>query len=207
MMACNGLQAQKNTGDTLEFGKVARGDWGIQFGYGLTLHHKINQTIINDQPVLMTVLSAHYKNYYLEGEGFMLRPQPQGDLLFNNILLDGRTTGFQSLNLNFTAGHHFYLDKKWSIDAGAGVNITQFRVTKPVFINTTLKSKMIAGAVLGLGIHKHIFLNRFRYLVSSLRFDFYSTNYSRISPDLKAGAFNLNLGVAYKGWGLKRVER
>jgi hypothetical protein len=206
-MVCTGLYAQKNTRDTLEFGKAVRGDWGVQLGYGLILHHKLNQTIIKDRPVLMAVLSAHYKNYYLEGEWFMLRSQPQDDFLFNNILLNGRATGFQSLNLNFTAGHHFHFNEKWSVDAGAGVNVTQFRVTKPVFINTTLKSEIITGAVLGLGIHKHVPLKRFRYLVSSLRFDFYTTDYSRISPDLKAGSLNINLGIAYKGWGMKQIEK
>ena len=87
------------------------------------------------------------------------------------------------------------------------MNVTQFRVTKPVFINTTLKSEIITGAVLGLGIHKHVPLKRFRYLVSSLRFDFYTTDYSRISPDLKAGSLNINLGIAYKGWGMKQIEK
>lgn len=198
--------SQKLSKDTLSFGKVVHSSWGIQFSAGSTLHQKLNQEIVNNRIASTIGLTLNWKNLNLSCDGFFLNFNPTREILFNNIPLDSRTSGFKSFNLNTALDYNYNFHRNWGTTLRLGINITELRVTKPVFINTTLKSDVISGAIIGLGVNRYTRLKRFNYLVSGLRVDYYSTNYSRLSPNLSRSSLNYSLFLAYKAWFIRIIE-
>lgn len=192
--------------DTLHFSRAVRGATAVRPYWLPLLHHRPGQDVIATVATLGVGLAFHWRGVYLSSEGAITGFQPRRGLLFRGIPLDEKTTGFHSLDLNLVAGYEHRIGKRFVMDFRIGANNTRMWVTRPVFINTTLKSEAVTGLLLGVGATRYVRLRGFIYTGLGARVDYCSTDHTRISPDLGRSSLVYSLVFSYKFWSVRFLD-
>ena len=113
---------------------------------------------------------------------------------------------FNSFNLNVALGYSYDFHKNWSTDIKVGFNTTNFEILNSKETNLVYESDYIMGTQIGLGLDRYIKLKRFNYIVLGLGIDYYTTDYSKISYNMKPSSLNYTLTIWYKGFFKRMVN-
>jgi len=185
--------------------KVTKSPWALKFGLGGLYHQMPNQTVIKDQMAYKGCIALFYNHVFLKSEIFSIDFKPQKLIFFDDYLFD-ENCQFTSINLNTELGYSLDFNYKWGADFKLGANITDFDLVSSDDFRGSYTSDMIAGAVLGLTLNRHIKLRELKYLVIGLNIDYYTTNYRSVSRDLKRSSLNYSFDITYKFWYSKRIK-
>lgn len=199
------LFSQKIDNDTLFSKNIIKSPWAIKIEYGGLLHQELNQDFIDKKVVQNIGLSVYHNNFYFTYDLFYVNFNPKTNMTFDNIIFNS-TAELSSFNLNIAIGYNFNFYKNWSSDLKLGINTVQFETKNTNVNNQSYKSDYIAGIDLGIGLEQYLKLKRYNYLTFRLGVDYFTTDYSKVSPDLNKSSINYSLKIGYKGWFRKIIN-
>ncbi len=199
------LYSQKIDNDTLSGKRLVKSPWAIKIESGAILHQMFNSDFIDNKITQITDLTVFYKNFYFTYGAFIYEFKPNKDMVFDNVTVNNQNE-FSSFNLNMALGYSYDFHKNWSTDIKFGFNSTNFEISNSKETNLIYESDIIMGAQVGLGIDRYIKLKRFNFIVIGLGIDYYTTDYSKISSNMKPSSLNYTLTIGYKGFFRKMID-
>ena len=199
------LYSQKNDNDTLSGKRLVKSPWAIKIESGALKHQMFNPDYIDNKTIQITDFTVFYKNFYLTYGAFIYEFKPNKIMVFDNTTVNTQHE-FSSFNLNMALGYSYDFHKNWSTDIKIGFNITDFEILNSKETNLIYESDIITGAMIGLGVDRYFKLKRFNYIVIGLGIDYYKTDYSKISSEMKPTSLNYSLTIGYKGFFKKIID-
>jgi hypothetical protein len=199
------INAQKHTSnDTLTCKKVVPGRWAIEFDLG-ACSNQIFKPSYNINPIATTFnYKLFYRNFFLYVGTNISTFTPSKDLKFTNTIITNQNEISLS-NMNMAIGYMYNFNKKWSADFKLGINSGNV----DVLYNNQLKSyspELVIGNTYGITINRFFKLKGYNYIVLSVGADYYTTDYSKISPDMNNQSVNYFLTIGYKGFNKKIMD-
>jgi hypothetical protein len=199
------LYSQKMENDTLIGKRFVKSPWAIKIESGAILHQMFNPGFIDNKATQISDLTVFYRNFYFTYGAFIYDFTPNKVMVFDDVTVNTQHE-FSSLNLNVALGYSYDFHKNWSTDIKIGFNSTSFEISNSNETNLIYESDLIMGAQIGLGLDRYIKLKRYNYIVIGLGLDYYTTDYSKISPHMKPSSLNYSLTIGYKGFFQKMID-
>lgn len=199
------LYSQKTKNDTLLVKGFVKSPWAIKMESGALLHQMFNPYFIDNKVTQITDLTLFYKNFYFTYGAFSYEFKANKNMIFDNVSVNTQNE-FSSFNLNMALGYSYDFHKNWSADIKLGFNTTNFEISNSNVTNLIYESDIIMGSQFGLGLDRYIKLKRFNFIVIGLGIDYYTTDYSKVSPNMKPSSLNYSLTIGYKGFFKKMIE-
>lgn len=197
--------AQKIDNDTLVGNRFIKSPWSIKIESGALLHQMFNPDFIDNKATQITDITVFYKNLFFTYGAFIYDFKPNKVMVFDDVTVNTHDE-FSSFNLNMALGYSYNFHKNWSTDIKIGFNSTNFEISNSKETNLVYESDIIMGSQIGLGLDRYIHLKRFNYIVIGLGIDYYTTDYTKISPDMKPSSLNYSLTIGYKGFFRKMID-
>lgn len=199
------LYSQKTENDTLPCKRSIKSPWAIKIESGALLHQMFNPDFIDNKVTQTTDLTVFYKNCFFTYGAFNHEFSPKKNMTFGNVNVDNQVQ-FTSFNLNMAVGYIYDFHKNWSTDIKFGFNSTNFEISNADKVNLIYKSEILMGAQIGVGLNRYIKLKRFNYIVIGCKIDYYTTDYSKASSNLKGSSLNYSLTIGYKVFFKKQID-
>jgi hypothetical protein len=200
------LQSQQLDNDTLPCSYIVKSPWAVKATTGVVFHQMSNQNFVDNKFAQRADLDIFYKNYFLSYGAFMYLFNPNREMIFGNYRV-GPEAELLSINLIMAIGYNYAFQKNWSAGFRFGFNATRFEIVNAEKINLYYSSKVIAGALLGIQLERYFKLKGFNYIVLSALTDYYTTDYSKASRDLKSSALNYSFTIGYKKYFKKIIDK
>lgn len=195
---------QSINNDTLTCKSTVKSPWGMKFEVGGLFHVMPQQNIVNNKFVLVGSFSVFYKKLFFRNEVYTFTFSSNDFMEIDGYVFSTEAE-FISINLNSEIGYSFYLGNNWSSDIRLGANFTNFDLSNSEELGS-FSSDFVTGAIFGITLNRYFEFHRFKYLILGINIDYYSTNYSAISPDLNKSSLNFSLTAAYKLWFHKSMD-
>lgn len=199
------LQSQKIDNDTIPEKRAVKSHWAIKLETGVLLHQMFNPDFVANNAGQTVETTVFYKNFFFSYSAFMLEFMPITYMTVDNILVS-KQDKFNSFNINMAVGYSYDFHRNWSADMRLGFNSTNFEITNNIFPNLVYETDFITGAQLGLGIDRYIHIRRFNFIAIGFGIDYYTTDYSELSPKLKPSSLNYSLTIGYKGFFRRMID-
>ncbi len=141
--------------------------------------------------------------------GFRFKPwsiDPKKEINFNGQILP-TTARLNNIRLDYYVGYSFDFEKRISLEPYLGYNRTSFLVINEDEINQEFSFNKTGGLIIGTTLNKYFKIKGYEYISVFATFGYGFVDYETVHPDLDNGYFEWNLGVAYKGFGIKRFNK
>jgi hypothetical protein len=198
------LHSQDNENEVY-YGKFIRSPWALRLDVGPLMHQMFNPEFISGNVSSFSELTLYYKSFYFNYGVYFFEFSPMKDMTFGGLMIDA-SNHFYSFNLNMGLGYTYKINENWSSDIKLGFNTTDFEVSNSRETNIYYTSDILMGAQIGIGIDRYIKLRRFNYIVFGLGIDYYSTDYSKVSPQMKPSSLNYMFTIGYQGFFRKMLD-
>jgi hypothetical protein len=195
----------QDKGYEVYYGKFIRSPWAIRLDVGPLMHQMFNPEFISSKVSSFSELTLYYKSFYFNYGGYFFEFSPMKEMMFDGLMIDA-SNYLYSFNFNMALGYTFKINENWSSDIKLGFNTTDFDVSNIGEYNIYYTSDILTGAQIGIGIDRYIKLKRFNYIVFGLGIDYYSTDYSKVSPQMKPSSLNYIFTIGYQAFFRKMLD-
>lgn len=199
------LKAQKIENDTLPSKRAIKSNWAIRIESGAVLHQMFSPSYVENKISQITGITVFYKKFYWTYDVFSYEFKPYQNMTFDDVTI-GHEDELYTFNFNTAIGYTYDISAEWSADVKVGLNTTSYEINNSAETGIIYESDLITGPSIGLGIDRYIKLKRFNFLVVGFGVDYYMTDYSRVSPELKSSSISYSLTIGYKGFFRKVLD-
>lgn len=199
------IYAQKNTkNDTLTCKTVVPGRWAIEFDLGASINQTLKPSYRNNPIATTFNYKIFYRNFYMYIGTSMSYFTPSKDIRLYDLVINNQDE-IEFMNMNMAVGYMYNFNRKWSVDGKLGINMGNLSVYYDDLLSY-YTPEVSLGTIYGIGVNRFFKLKGYNYIVVSLGADYYTTDYSKISPDMNKQSINYFLTVAYKGFSKKIID-
>ena len=141
--------------------------------------------------------------------GFRFKPwtvNPQKELAFNGQTMPTNAK-LNPIKLDYYIGYSFDFKYLLSIEPYIGYNRSLFVVINEDELKQEFKLNKTGGLLIGTTINKYFNFNEYKYLTLFCSFGYGFVDYKKIHPDLDYGYFEWNVGIALKGFNIKKFYK
>jgi len=127
----------------------------------------------------------------------------KNDLSIGNNLLYSNTK-INPIKLDYLFGYNFYFNNL-IIEPAIGYSRSSFIIQKDYQNAYNFKIPKTGGILLNISLSKYFLLKYNEFLIIFGNADYAFVDYSKVSPTLGSGYFDLTLGIAFRGY-FKKLE-
>ncbi|MDA3891970.1 MAG: hypothetical protein PF517_09950 [Salinivirgaceae bacterium] len=192
--------------------KVSESDYGLLLGAGRSFNYydKKTSSYKGNTLGLTFKLDAYYKNFFF---GLAFKPTTgsltnQTDTIYFDISVPHETLSLNDPKTTIVIGYSIDLPYNFSFEPYIGLLTTSFFATDENSKEITELNHKARGVTTGFSINKYIRLRSIgEYLVVYLNNNINYSNYSSFHSSLGNSLYSLEIGIAYKGWFLKKEKQ
>lgn len=128
---------------------------------------------------------------------------PNEELNFNNQILN-KNAKLNPNKIDYVIGYSFNHQTNFTIEPTIGYSLAKFVVINQKEINQSFSFPNIGGLIIGITINKYFRIKEIEYIAFFISTNYCFIDYSIIHPNLGKNYFELNFGLALKGFFEKR---
>lgn len=199
------LKAQKIENDTLPSKRAIKSNWAVKLESGAVLHQMFSPRYMENKISQITGITVFYKKFYWTYDVFSYEFKPYQEMTFDDVTV-GSDDEFYTFNFNTAIGYSYDINTEWSADIKIGLNTASYEISNGKETGLIYESDLLTGPSIGVGIDRYIKLKRFNFLLIGFGVDYYMTDYSKVSPELKSSSISYSLTIGYKGFFRKVLD-
>ena len=131
---------------------------------------------------------------------------PKKEMAFNGQILP-TTANLNNIKLDYYTGYSMDFGRLISVEPYLGYNRTSFLVINEDELNQKFSFNKTGGLILGTTLNKYFKIKEHEYMSVFGTVGYGFIDYRKVHPDLDNGYFEWNIGIAYKGFGIKQLDK
>jgi hypothetical protein len=181
---------------------------GLRVGFAVSNYYYGNKTTSwigqHGGPNLNINLVVDKLNFGIKFKPWTINPRKE--LEFNGQILPTHAK-LNNIRLDYYIGYSFDFENLFSLEPFAGYNYTSFRVINEDELNQDFDMNKTGGVILGTTLNKYFKLKDYGYLSVFGTIGYGFVNYDKVHSDLDNGYMEWSLGVAWKSFAVKRINK
>jgi hypothetical protein len=141
--------------------------------------------------------------------GFRFKPwtiDTKKEMEFDGLIVPS-IAKLNSIKLDYYVGYSFDFDRLISVEPYIGYNRSSFKVINEDELNLEYSFEKSGGLIVGTTLNKYFKIKEYEYISVFGTIGYGFVNYEKVHPDLDNGYFEWNIGIAYKGFFTKRLNK
>ena len=131
---------------------------------------------------------------------------PKKEMIFNGQVIP-TTIKFNPTKIDYYIGYSINLEKLWSVQPYFGYNRSSFEILEADEIYKNFEFDKTGGIIFGVTTNKYFKMKDYEFLSIFSSIGYGLIDFEKIHPDLDNNYFEWTIGIAYKGFAIRRFNK